>query len=64
MTKYKLEERYKGTHLEDLIKAYNEFQERPKFYGERAYKYMRSLRIEIAETRKQINKELKERKRG
>lgn len=58
----KLEKKYKGTYLETLINAYNDFNEHPKFYGKRAYEYMKSLRIEIAEVRKQLNKELKESK--
>lgn len=57
MKKYKLEKKYEGTYLETLINEYNHFMEHPKFYGERAYNYMRSLRIEIAEVRKQIKRE-------
>lgn len=58
----KLEKKYKGTYLEVLINSYNDFNENPKFYGKEAYEYMRSLRIEIAQVRKQVNKELKESK--
>lgn len=58
----KMLEKYKGTYLEVLINTYNEFEAHPKFYGERAYNYMRSLRIEIAQVRKQVEAELKERK--
>lgn len=57
MKKYKLEKKYEGTYLEVLINEYNNFIDKPKFFGERAYNYMRSLRIEIAEVRKQIKRE-------
>lgn len=58
----KLDKKYKGTYLEKLINAYNEFEEHPKYYGKEAYEYMRSLRIEIAQVRKQVNNELKNKK--
>ena len=62
--KMKLDKKYKGTYLETLINTYNNFQDKPKYYGEEAYNYMRSLRIEIAQVRKQVNKELKDKKQN
>lgn len=62
--KMKLDKKYKGTYLETLINEYNDFQDKPRCYGEEAYNYMRSLRIEIAQVRKQVNKELKDKKQN
>lgn len=54
---YKIKEEYKGTYLEELINTYNNFINKPKFYGKEAYEYLKSLKIEIAETRKQMKRE-------
>ena len=41
-----------GDYTEVLIKEYNNFLQRPRFYGKKANEYLKSLRIEIAERRK------------
>lgn len=58
---YKMKEEYKGTYLEALINEYNKVMNDPYYFDRVGTKTglnnIKSLRIEIAEVRKQMKRE-------